>query len=143
MKTYIAKEKDIQRSWYVVDAKDKILGRLAAKVASVLIGKDKVIYSPHQDTGDEVIVVNARFVRTTGKKLAQKTYKRYSAYPGGLHTETLAAVLKKKPDYVIRHAVAGMLPKNKLGEKLLKKLRVYPDEAHPHKAQTPKILKID
>ncbi|MDD5422993.1 MAG: 50S ribosomal protein L13 [Candidatus Omnitrophica bacterium] len=143
VKTYIAKEKDIQRSWYIVDAKDKILGRLAAKVASILIGKDKVIYSPHQDTGDEVIVINARLVKTTGKKLMQKTYKRYSAYPGGLNSETLGSLLNRKPDYVIRHAVAGMLPKNKLGEKLLKKLRVYADEAHPHKAQMPKPLKID
>jgi len=143
MKTYIAKEKDIQKDWYIVDAKDKVLGRLAAKVASVLMGKDKVIYSPHQDTGDEVIVINARKVKTTGKKLEQKVYKRYSAYPGGLNLETLATVLKKRPDYVIRHAVKGMLPKNKMGDKLLKKLRVYPDEAHPHTAQKPKTLKID
>lgn len=142
MKTYIAKEKDIQRIWYLVDAKDKILGRLASKVASILRGKDKVIYSPHQDTGDEVIVINARKIRTTGKKLTQKVYKRYSAYPGGLNEETLATVLKKRPEYVIMHAVKGMLPKNKLGEKLLKKLRVYPDEAHPHKAQNPKTLTI-
>ena len=143
MKTYIAKEKDIQKSWYVVDAKDKILGRLAAKVASILIGKDKVIYSPHQDTGDEVIVVNARYVKTTGKKLTEKLYSRYSAYPGGLNQETLATVLKKKPEYVIIHAVHGMLPKNKLGAKLLKKLRVYPDEVHPHKSQNPKVLNIE
>ncbi len=142
MKTYIAKEKDIQKVWYVVDAKDKILGRLAAKVASVLRGKNKVIYSPHQDTGDEVIVINAKHVRTTGKKLAQKVYSRYSAYPGGLNQETLETVLKKKPEYVLIHAVKGMLPKNKLGAKLLKKLRVYPDEAHPHKAQNPKVLII-
>jgi large subunit ribosomal protein L13 len=143
MKTYIAKEKDIQKDWHIVDAKDKVLGRLAAKVASVLMGKDKVIYSPHQDTGDEVIVINARKVKTTGKKLKQKVYKRYSAYPGGLNLETLETVLKKRPDYVIRHAVKGMLPKNKMGDKLLKKLRVYPDEAHPHRAQKPKTLKID
>ncbi len=142
MKTYIAKEKDIQRGWYIVDAKDKILGRLAAKVASVLRGKDKVIYSPHQDTGDEVIVINAKYVRTTGKKLTQKVYKRYSAYPGGLNEETLETVLKKKPEYVVIHAVKGMLPKNKLGDKLLKKLRVYPAEIHPHSAQKPKVLNI-
>jgi len=142
MKTYIAKEKDIQRSWYIVDAKDKILGRLATKVASILRGKDKVIYSPHQDTGDEVIVINASKVRTTGKKLTQKTYKRYSAYPGGLNIETLATVMKKKPEFVIRHAVHGMLPKNKLGAKLLKKLRVYPGEVHPHQAQNPKTLTV-
>lgn len=142
MKTYIAKDKDIQRSWYVVDAKDKILGRLAAKVASVLRGKDKVIYSPHQDTGDEVIVINASKVRTTGKKLSEKLYKSYSAYPGGLKLETLETVLKKRPEFVIRHAVKGMLPKNKLGDKLIKKLRVYAGESHPHTAQRPKALSI-
>ena len=142
MKTYIAKEKDIQKNWYVVDAKDKILGRLAAKVASILRGKDKVIYSPHQDTGDEVIVINSKYVKTTGKKLTQKLYKSYSAYPGGLKQETLESVLSRKPDYVIRHAVRGMLPKNKLGDKLIKKLKVYPDEKHPHQAQNPKVLEI-
>lgn len=142
MGTYIAKEKDIKKAWYVVDAKDQILGRLATRVASILIGKDKVIYAPHQDTGDEVIVVNASKVKTTGKKLAQKTYKRYSAYPGGLNVETLETMLKKRPEYVITHAVKGMLPKNKLGAKLLKKLRVYAGEAHPHQAQAPKPLKI-
>ena len=142
MRTYIAKEKDIKKAWYIVDAKDRILGRLAAKVATILMGKDKVIYSPHQDVGDEVIVVNASKIRTTGKKLSQKVYSRYSAYPGGLNQETLETVLKKKPEYVITHAVKGMLPKNKLGEKLLKKLRVYPDQAHPHQAQAPKALKV-
>lgn len=141
-KTYIAKEKDIKKIWYLVDAKDKILGRLASKVASILIGKDKVIYSPHQDVGDEVIVINASKIKVTGKKVSDKLYKRYSAYPGGLNQEALAKVLSKKPDYVIRHAVKGMLPKNKLGEKLLKKLKVYGGEQHPHQAQNPKVLKI-
>lgn len=140
-KTYIVKEKDIQKAWHLVDAKDQILGRLATKIATILRGKDKVIYSPHQDTGDEVIVINARKIRTSGKKMAQKVYKRYSAYPGGLNIETLETVMRKRPDYVIRHAVKGMLPKNKLGEKLLKKLRVYPDETHPHQAQKPKVIK--
>lgn len=143
MKTYIAKEKDIQRIWYVVDAKDRILGRLASKVASILRGKDKAIFSPHQDVGDAVIVVNASKIKTTGRKTTQKVYKRYSAYPGGLKLETLETMLKKKPEYVIRHAVKGMLPKNKLGDKLLKKLRVYPGEAHPHTAQKPKVLAVD
>ena len=143
MKTYIAKEKDIKRSWYIVDAKDKILGRLAAKVAHILRGKDKVIFSPHQDTGDEVIVINASKIKVTGRKMEQKLYKRYSAYPGGLNQQTLAAVMKSKPEYAVRHAVMGMLPPNKLGEKLLKKLRVYADEKHPHSAQMPKLLKID
>ena len=142
MKTYIAKEKDIQKAWHVVDAKDQVLGRLSAKVASILMGKNKTMYSPHQDTGDEVIVINAKLVKTTGNKLGQKIYKRYSAYPGGLNTETLETVMKKSPERAIRHAVHGMLPKSKLGAKLLKKLRVYPDGTHPHQAQQPKVLKI-
>ena len=143
MKTYIAKEKDIKKIWHVVDAKDQVLGRLAAKVATILMGKNKVIYSPHLDTGDEVIVINAKLVKTTGNKLGQKTYLRYSAYPGGLNSETLATVIKKSPERVIIHAVHGMLPKSKLGAKLLKKLRVYPGETHPHQAQTPKALKLN
>ena len=142
MKTYIAKDKDIKKLWHVVDAKDQVLGRLAAKIATILMGKNKVIYSPHLDTGDEVIVINAKLVKTTGNKLGQKIYKRYSAYPGGLNTETLAVVINKSPERVITHAVHGMLPKSKLGAKLLKKLRVYPGEAHPHQAQQPKVLKI-
>ncbi|MFH1190152.1 MAG: 50S ribosomal protein L13 [Candidatus Omnitrophota bacterium] len=142
MKTFIAKNKDIQKAWYIVDARDKILGRLATRVASILRGKDKVIFSPHQDIGDEVIVINAKYIRVTGKKMAQKEYKRYSAYPGGLNIENLETVLKKAPERVIRHAVHGMLPKNKLGEKMLKKLRVYADDKHPHAAQNPKELVI-
>ena len=142
MTTYIAKPKDIQRVWYIVDAKDKVLGRLASKIAAVLIGKGKVIYSPHQDTGDEVIVINASKVKTTGNKFADKVYKRYSAYPGGLREVNLATKMKKHPDYVVRHAVKGMLPKNKLGAKLLKKLKVYADENHPHKAQNPKLITV-
>ena len=125
-----------------MDAKDKILGRLATRVASILIGKDKVIYSPHQDVGDEVIVINASKIKVTGKKLAQKEYKRYSAYPGGLNIENLETVLKKDPERVIRHAVHGMLPKSKLGDKMLKKLRVYADDKHPHASQNPKELII-
>jgi len=143
MKTYIAKEKDIKKIWHVIDAKDQVLGRLSAKVATILMGKNKVIYSPHQDTGDEVIVINAKLIKTTGNKEGQKIYKRYSAYPAGLNTETLATVLKKSPERVIMHAVHGMLPKSKLGAKLLKKLRVYPGETHPHQAQQPKALKLN
>ena len=142
MKTYIAKEKDIKKVWHVVDAKGQVLGRMSAKIASILMGKNKVIYSPHLDTGDEVIVINAKLVKTTGNKLGQKTYLRYSAYPGGLNSETLETVIKKSPERVIMHAVHGMLPKSKLGAKLLKKLRVYPGEVHPHQAQQPKALKV-
>lgn len=142
MKTYIAKEKDIKKVWYLVDAKDKVLGRLAAKVATILMGKGKVIYSPHQDVGDEVIVINASKVKVTGKKAQQKEYKNYSAYPGGLNITTYEKMMTKKPAYIIRHAVHGMLPKNKLGAKLLSKLKVYPTEVHPHAAQKPKVLNI-
>lgn len=142
MGTYIAKPKDIQKVWYLVDAKDKVLGRLASKVATVLIGKGKVIYAPHHDVGDEVIVINASKVKITGNKLDSKFYKRYSAYPGGLKEEVFSIKLKNHPDYIIRHAVKGMLPKNKLGAKLLKKLKIYADENHPHKAQAPKTLAV-
>ena len=142
MKTFIAKEKDLKKAWYIVDAKDKVLGRLATKVATILIGKHKTTYSPHQDSGDEVIIINARKIKVTGNKMASKTYKRYSAYPGGLKEESMAKVMEKKPEQVIIHAVHGMLPKNKLGAKLLKKLKVYPDDKHPHQAQKPVELKI-
>ena len=143
MKTYIAKEKDIKKVWHIIDASDKVLGRLATRIATILMGKDKVIYSPHQDVGDEVIVLNASKVKITGKKRSEKVYKRYSAYPGGLNLETLEKMMVKKPDYVIRHAVKGMLPKNRLAAKLLKKLRIYADDKHPHAAQTPDVIKID
>ena len=143
MGTYIVKEKDIKRSWYVVDATDKILGRLATKVASIIRGKNKVIFSPHQDVGDEVIVINASKIKVTGKKMLVKEYKRFSYYPGGLNIETLETVMKKKPEFVIRHAVRGMLPKNKLGDKLITKLRVYAGATHDQAAQKPKELKID
>ena len=141
-RTYLIPEKDIKKAWLIVDAKDKILGRLACKVATVLMGKNKVIYSPHQDTGDEVIIINASKIKVTGNKFEDKKYLRYSAYPGGLNVTTFAAKMKKHPDYVIRHAVKGMLPKNKLGATLLKKLKVYADENHPHKAQNPKPITV-
>lgn len=135
MTTYIAKEKDIQHAWHLVDAKDKVLGRVASKIAAILIGKHKVIYAPHQYTGDEVVVINASKIKVTGNKMADKVYKRYSAYPGGLKQETLEAKMKKQPDYVIRHAVKGMLPKNKLGDCMLYRLKVYAGDSHPHNAQ--------
>jgi len=141
-RTYLIPEKEIKKAWLLVDAKDKVLGRLASKVATVLMGKNKVVYSPHQDTGDEVIVVNASKVKITGNKNADKTYKRYTAYPGGLHLETLEVKMKNNPEHVIRHAVKGMLPKSKLGAKLLKKLKIYAGEDHPHKAQNPKALTV-
>lgn len=142
MKTYIPKADEIEKAWYVVDAKGQILGRLAAKIASILKGKTKAIYTPHLDAGDYVIVINASQIKTTGKKLTSKTYKRYSGYPGGLKEETLGHLLKTRPDDVIKHAVKGMLPKTKLAKKLLKKLKVYAGQAHPHSGQKPKTLEI-
>ena len=137
MTTYIAKAKDIQKIWYLVDAKDKILGRLASKIAAILIGKGKVIYAPHHDVGDEVIVINASKIKVTGNKMVDKTYKRYSAYPGGLNIETLEKKMKNESQYVIRHAVKGMLPKSKLGRKMFKKLKVYRGAEHDNAAQMP------
>ncbi len=140
MDTYIAKPKDIKKNWYIIDARDQVLGRVATRVASILIGKDKVIYSPHMDTGDEVIIINSSRIRTTGNKLKDKVYNSYSAYPGGLRQTTLETMMKKAPEKVLRHAVKGMLPKNKLGAKLLKKLKVYAGEIHPHEAQKPTLI---
>lgn len=142
MKTYVAKPKDIVKEWYLVDAKDQILGRLATRVASLLIGKGKVIYSPHIDVGDEVIVINASKVRTTGNKMKEKVYKSYSAYPGGYKETPLEKMIQKHPDEVIRHAVRGMLPKSRLGRALCKKLKVYAGTEHPHSAQKAKTIEL-
>ena len=142
MKTYMAKEKDIKRKWYVVDAQGKILGRLATRIAIILRGKHKPEFTPHVDCGDEVIVINAEKIRTTGKKLQQKEYKTYSGYPSGLKTKTLETMLKLKPADVLRLAVKRMLPQSPLGRKTFKKLRVYAGEKHPHTAQTPEELKL-
>ncbi len=131
-----------KHKWYIVDAEGKVLGRLAVEVAKVLYGKHKSIFRKDLDTGDGVIVVNAAKIKVTGKKLEEKTYKRYSGYPHGLKIETLETVLKKKPEYVIMHAVNGMLPKNKVGKQALRKLKVYAGTEHPHLAQKPVPLKI-
>jgi large subunit ribosomal protein L13 len=136
-RTYVAKKEDINRQWYVVDAKDKVLGRLASKVAVLLRGKNKVIFTPHIDTGDGVIIVNASKVRVTGRKLKQKLYRRYSGYPGGLKEVPLEKMLKLHPTTVIRLAVQRMLPGGPLGRDMLKKLKVYADDKHPHQAQKP------
>jgi large subunit ribosomal protein L13 len=141
-KTYVAKKGDIKQAWYIVDAKDKILGRLAAKVASILRGKHKPQFSPHLDTGDGVIVINASGIRVTGRKLKQKVYRRYSGYPGGLREVTLEKMLAKKPATVIMLAVSRMLPTGPLGRDLVKKLKVYADDKHPHKAQNPVVLEV-
>ncbi len=137
MKTFIPKEDNIERIWYIVNAEDKALGRLASKVATILRGKHKPIYVPHADVGDYVIVINAAKVRLTGKKLEQKVYYHYSGYPGGLKETHLSDLMKKNPEEVIKRAVKGMLPKNKLGRKMLTKLKVYQDKEHHQEAQKP------
>jgi large subunit ribosomal protein L13 len=141
-KTYVTKNKDVQREWYVVDAAGQTLGRLAARVARILHGKHKPTYSPSVDTGDFVIVVNAEKIHVTGRKLDQKIYYRYSGYPGGLKEITLRNLLQRHPARVIEHAVRGMLPKNRLGRQMFKKLKVYAGPDHPHAAQQPKQLEL-
>ena len=139
MKTYSAKASDIRREWYVIDASDKILGRLAAQIASLLMGKHKPIFSRNLDTGDYVVVLNAGKVRITGNnKARQKLYFRHSGYPGGLKSISLEEMLKTHPTRVIEHAVKGMLPHNRLGARMIKKLKAYAGDAHPHgQAKTP------
>ena len=141
-KTYVTKKEDIQREWYVVDATGQTLGRLATQVARRLRGKHKPIYSPSVDTGDYVIVVNAEKVHVTGRKLDQKIYYRHSGYPGGLKQITLRDLLQKHPSRVIKHAVRGMLPKNRLGRRMFRKLKVYAGPDHPHEAQQPRQLEL-
>jgi large subunit ribosomal protein L13 len=142
MDTYFPKEQELIKKWYVVDAADAVLGRLSAKVAAILRGKHKPIFTPHTDTGDFVVVVNAERVMLTGNKLDQKTYQKYSGYPGGLKVLNARTLLVKKPEEVIRLSVRGMLPKNALGRKMLKKLKVYRGSEHPHKAQLPENLEL-
>lgn len=142
MKSYMASPSDVERKWYVVDAEGKTLGRLASEIANILRGKKKPIYTPHIDTGDYVIVVNAEKVVTTGKKLNQKIYYHHSEYVGGMKETTLKDMLAKKPEYVMTHAVKGMLPKGPLGRQMLKKLFVYAGPEHKHAAQKPEALDI-
>ena len=142
MKSYMASPSAVERKWYVVDAEGKTLGRLASEIASVLRGKKKPIYTPHIDTGDYVIVVNAEKIVTTGKKLNQKVYYHHSDYVGGMKETMLKDMLIKKPEFVITHAVKGMLPKGPLGRKMLKKLFVYAGPEHKHAAQKPEALEI-
>lgn len=142
MKTYRVKPQDVVREWYVVDAKGKILGRLASEIAKILRGKHKPYYQPDVDCGDFVIVINARHIKVTGKKLEEKVYYFHSNYPGGLKERTLKWMLENKPEEVIRLAVKRMLPKNKLGHRMLKRLKVYSEDKHPHQAQQPKVLEV-
>ena len=125
------------RQWLLVDAKDRVLGRLASRIALILRGKHKPVYTPYLDTGDFVVVINAAHISVTGKKLTQKTYDRYSGYPGGRRTQVLGEVLKTHPERVLRHAVKGMLPEGPLGRQMLTKLKIYAEPEHPHAAQQP------
>ncbi len=138
MRTYVPKENEIEREWLVVDAANQVLGRLATEVAGLLRGKHKPQFTPYLDTGDFVVVINAERVRLTGRKHDQKMYYRHSTHPGGLKSETLREMLDKYPERVIKKAVWGMLPKNRLGRKLFRKLKVYAGPEHPHEAQQPK-----
>jgi large subunit ribosomal protein L13 len=137
MRSYVPKAHEIQRNWLVVDASGQVLGRLATELARLLRGKHKPSFTPYLDTGDFVVVVNAERIKVTGDKLEEKKYFRQSGRPGSLKTETLKESLAKHPERVIEIAVKGMLPKNKLGKKILKKLKVYPGREHPHEAQQP------
>jgi large subunit ribosomal protein L13 len=142
MKTYMANANTVERKWYVVDAKGKTLGRLASEIAAILRGKHKPTYTPHVDTGDFVIVINAELVEVTGKKADQKLYRRHSSYPGGLKETTFNELLNKKPTEIIYKAVKGMLPHNSLGRSMLKKLKVYAGPDHKHEAQKPELLEL-
>jgi len=138
--TRFIRTEDADRKWYLVDAKDQVLGRLATEIAKVIRGKNKAIFTPNMDTGDFVIVVNAEKVRVTGKRVSLKKYVRHSGYPGGQKETSFQEMIEKKPEFVIHSAVKGMLPKNRLGRKLIKKLKVYKGENHPHQAQQPEAI---
>src|SRR5216117_1234065 len=143
MKTYSAKPGEIAREWYVVDADGQTLGRLATRIADTLRGKGKPQFTPHVDTGDFVIVINAEKIRVTGNKLDQKRYYRHSGYPGGIRSRTLREQLDRRPEEVLRTAVRGMLPKNRLARRQLMKLKIYAGAEHPHEAQSPKPLEVE
>ncbi|MGR3292671.1 MAG: 50S ribosomal protein L13 [Candidatus Scalindua sp.] len=142
IKTFIAKKEDVQRDWYVVDATDKILGRMASRIAMILQGKTKPIYTPHVDTGDFVIITNAEKIKLTGNKMKEKVYYTHSGYPGGFKEIPIKKWMEKHPDRIVNLAVKRMLPKTKLGRAMLKKLKVYAGPDHSHEAQQPKTLEI-
>jgi large subunit ribosomal protein L13 len=142
MKTYSAKPGEITRDWYLVDAEGKTLGRIATQIADRLRGKGKTVFTPHVDTGDFVVVINAEKIAVTGKKLEQKIYYKHSGYPGGLRERTLQEQLNRQPTEVLRKAVKGMLPRNKLGRAQLTKLKIYAGPEHPHEAQEPTTLEV-
>ena len=142
MATISAKKNEVERAWYIVDAENKVLGRLATQVATILRGKHKPLFTPHVDTGDFVVVINAEKIHLTGNKLDKKMYHRHSGYPGGITSVSAGELLEKNPETIIKHAVKGMLPKNKLGREQFKKLKVYPGKEHPHTSQMPQELKM-
>jgi len=142
MKTTHLRKEDVDKAWYLIDAKDKVLGRLATEIAKILRGKNKAIFSPHVDTGDFVVVVNAEKVRLTGNKLKGKMYYHHSGYPGGIKAVSAEKLLAQKPEELLRRAVKGMLPKNRLGRKVWKKLKVYAGPNHPHAAQQPEQIQV-
>ncbi len=133
---------EVDKKWFIVDAKDQVLGRLATKVARIIRGKNKAIFTPNADTGDFVVVINASQIKLTGKRELLKDYYHYSGYPGGLKIRSFEELMAKKPEFVVESAVKGMLPKNRLGRKLIKKLKVYSGETHPHKAQKPELISL-
>ncbi len=141
-KTVSARPAEVEQEWYVIDAENQVVGRLASQVAAILRGKHKPYFTPHVDCGDYVIIVNADKARFSGKKETDKLYYRYSGYPGGLKTRTAKVLRQRRPDYIVRHAVKGMLPKGPLGRRMLKKLKVYASPTHPHEAQQPKVLAL-
>ncbi len=143
MKTYYAKPGEVEREWVLVDAEDKVLGRLATEIATILRGKNKPQYTPHVDVGDFVVVVNAEKVKVTGHKFTDKEYYRHSNHPGGLKKETFQEALAKHPERIIEHAVYGMLPKSSLGRKMCRKLKVYAGPEHPHTAQKPRKIELE
>jgi large subunit ribosomal protein L13 len=142
MKTQTAKKEEVTRDWYLVDVENKVLGRVATQIANVLRGKNKPTFTPSVDTGDFIIVVNAAKIALTGNKLADKTYYSHSGFPGGIKAITAGKLIDKKPEAIIRKAVKGMLPKNKLARHILTKLKIYAGSEHPHKAQQPKVLDV-
>jgi large subunit ribosomal protein L13 len=142
MKSFIPRERDMQKRWHIIDADGQVLGRLATRAARILTGKDKPIYTPFLDTGDHVIIINAEKIKLTGKKLTDKLYRHHTGYPGGLRETAAGVMLAKDPGKLIREAVIGMLPKTKLGRAMRKKLKVYQGSQHPHRAQQPTPLAL-
>ena len=142
MKSFMAKTDEVQRKWHIIDAEDKVLGRLATEVSTILCGKNKAIYTPHVDTGDYVIIINAGKIKLTGKKLSQKNYTYHTGYPGGLKQVPYKKLMVEKPEKIIELAVKGMLPKNKIGRAMIKKMKVYAGAEHDHDAQQPEIYEF-